>query len=122
MTSITFTIPLPPHEVRNNARCHYRVKAAKIKFYRRLAMYAAREAAGWKKPMWLKASAKVVAFFPTAQRMDPTNLLDALKGPFDGLEDAGIIVNDKNLWPERPVLHTKQTNPRIEITITEETL
>ena len=122
MTSITFTIPLPPHEVRNNARCHYRAKAAKIKFYRRLTMYAAREAAGWKKPMWLKASAKVVAYFPTVQHMDPTNLLDALKGPFDGLEDAGIIVNDRELWPERPVIHTKQTNPRIEITITEETL
>jgi Holliday junction resolvase RusA-like endonuclease len=122
MTSITFTIPLPPHEVRNNARCHYRAKAAKIKHYGTLAMLAAREAAGWKKPMWLKATVKVVAFFPTAQRMDPTNLMDALKGPFDGIERAGIIVNDRELWPERPVIHTKQTNPRIEITVTEETL
>jgi len=36
------------------------------------------------------------------------------------LQDAGVIENDKNLWPERPVIVTKDKNPRVELVITEE--
>lgn len=34
--------------------------------------------------------------------------------------NAGIIANDRGLWPERPVFAKDASNPRIEITITHE--
>ena len=119
MTSLTITIPLPPKEVRNNARVHWTKKARAVKQYRYEAYWAAREAMGIVLN-WKKAKVHITAYFPTARHLDPTNLIDALKPAFDGLEDAGVIVNDKNLWPERPVIVTKDKRPRVELTITQE--
>ena len=123
MTSLTITLPLPPKEVRNNWRGHWAQKAAAVKQYRSqatraawIAVYVERE----KKPMWQKATVQVTAYFPTARHMDPTNIIDALKPAFDGLQDAGVIENDKNLWPLRPVIVLRDKNPRIELTITQE--
>jgi Holliday junction resolvase RusA-like endonuclease len=121
MTSLTITIPLPPKEVRNNWRGHWAKKAAAVKQYRSQAAWAAwREMGSIRWPKWKKASVKVTAYFPTARHLDPTNLIDALKPAFDGLQDAGVIENDKNLWPERPVIVTKDANPRVELVITGE--
>jgi hypothetical protein len=44
----------------------------------------------------------------------------SLKAAEDGIADAGIIVNDRALWPERPVFDKDAKRPRIEITITRE--
>jgi hypothetical protein len=120
MTSLTITIPLPPKEVRNNWRGHWAKKAGAVKQYRLLARFRATTAMGSTKPMWKKASVKVTAYFPTARHLDPTNLIDALKPAFDGLQDAGVIENDKELWPERPMIVTRDKNPRVELTVTEE--
>jgi Holliday junction resolvase RusA-like endonuclease len=120
MSSLTITIPLPPKEVRNNWRGHWAKKAKAVKAYRFEAMFAAIQAIAGNAPFWKKASVRVTAYFPTARHFDPTNLIDALKPAFDGLQDAGVIENDKNLWPERPVIVTKDKNPRVELTITEE--
>lgn len=120
MTSLTITIPLPPKEVRNNARVHWAKKAAAVKQYRFFAKFRATTAMGLTKLGWKKASVKVTAYFPTARHLDPTNLIDALKPAFDGLQDAGVIENDKELWPERPVIVTRDKNPRVELVITDE--
>jgi Holliday junction resolvase RusA-like endonuclease len=120
MTSLTITIPLPPKEVRNNWRGHRAKKATEVKKYRFLTCFRALAAMGQTKLSWKKASVKVTAYFPTARHLDPTNLIDALKPAFDGLQDAGVIENDKNLWPERPVIVTRDVNPRVELVITEE--
>ena len=120
MTSLTITIPLPPKEVRNNARVHWARKASAVKQYRFEAQFQAIQAMGGPAPFWEKAKVHITAYFPTARHMDPSNLIDGLKGAFDGLEDAGVIVNDKNLWPERPVIVTKDKKPRVELTITQE--
>jgi hypothetical protein len=120
MTSLTITIPLPPKEVRNNARVHWAKKAGAVKRYRFQSYFASLDAIPGRRPFWKKASVKVTAYFPTARHLDPTNLIDALKPAFDGLQDAGVIENDKELWPERPVIVTKDKNPRVELTVTEE--
>ena len=120
MTNLTITIPLPPKDVRNNARVHWAKKAAAVKQYRLLARFRATTAMGLTKLGWKKAGVKVTAYFPTARHLDPTNLIDALKPAFDGLQDAGVIENDKELWPERPVIVTRDKNPRVELVITEE--
>jgi crossover junction endodeoxyribonuclease RusA len=120
MTSLTITLPLPPKEVRNNARVHWAKKAKAVKAYRFEAMFAAIQAIAGNAPFWKKAKVHITAYFATARHLDPTNLIDALKPAFDGLQDAGVIENDKNLWPERPVIVTSDKNPRVELVITEE--
>ena len=120
MTSLTITIPLPPKEVRNNWRGHRMQKARAVKQYRTQTHLLSLAQMGMAKHNWKKASVHITAYFPTARHMDPTNLIDALKPAFDGLEDAGVIENDKNLWPERPVIVTKDKRPRVELTITQE--
>jgi Holliday junction resolvase RusA-like endonuclease len=121
MTSITIIIPLPPHAVKPNARCHWRAKATAVKRYRKAAWAAAMGALqGAKPPMWVKAKAHICAFYPTLQRPDPDNLVSSCKSVFDGFADAGIIANDRDLWPERPTISKDKENPRIEITITQE--
>ena len=125
MNSLTITLPIPPHELRNNARCHWAKKAKAVKAYRYMAhmrayMAMTVERGAGRGFLWQKANVQIIAYFPTARHLDPTNLLDALKSAFDGLQDAGVIENDKNLWPLRPVIYTKQKNPRIELTVTQE--
>jgi len=71
-------------------------------------------------PKWIKARMSVQAFFKTRLYPDPTNLMASLKAAEDGIADAGIVANDRGLWPERPTFATDKENPRIEITITEE--
>jgi hypothetical protein len=120
MTSLTITLPLPPKEVRNNWRGHWARKSGAVKQYRFQAHMKALAAMGNQRAGWEKAKVHITAYFPTARHLDPTNLIDALKPAFDGLEDAEVILNDKNLWPERPVIVTRDKNPRVELVITEE--
>jgi Holliday junction resolvase RusA-like endonuclease len=120
MNSLTLTIPLPPPALRNNARVHWAKKSSAVKTYRFQTHMMALKASGGKCPNWKKATVQVTAYFPTARHLDPTNLIDALKSAFDGLQDAGVIENDKDLWPLRPVIVTKDKNPRVELVITEE--
>lgn len=121
MNSITITIPLPPRELSPNARCHWRKKAAKTKQYRLFAWSAALAVTrNQTPPRWLKAKMNVAAYFPTRRFPDPGNLMASLKAAEDGICDAGIVANDRGLWPERPVFAVDKANPRIEITITEE--
>ena len=120
MTSLTISLPLPPKEIRNNARCHWAKKAGAVKQYRFQTHMKALAAMGNEKLRWEKAAVQVTAYFPTARHLDPTNLIDALKPAFDGLQDAEVIVNDKNLWPLRPIIVTRDANPRVELTVSEE--
>ena len=63
----------------------------------------------------------IKAYFKTLRTPDPGNFMSSLKACEDGIEDAGIIANDRGLWPERPEFFKDAGNPRIEITITQET-
>jgi crossover junction endodeoxyribonuclease RusA len=124
MNTLTLTIPLPPPELRNNARVHWSKKARAVKTYRTETCLRAIRAISSNemsdKLAWKKATVQVTAYFPTARHLDPTNLIDALKSAFDGLQDAGVIEDDKDLWPLRPVIVTRDKNPRVELVITEE--
>jgi hypothetical protein len=121
MNSITITLPIPARKLSPNARTHWAEKAKLTKASRRAAYFAALEALNLRKPPgWIKARLGVRAFFKTLNFPDPTNFPLSLKAAIDGIADAGIIANDKGLWPERPVFEKDTGNPRVEITITEE--
>jgi crossover junction endodeoxyribonuclease RusA len=123
MNSITIIIDLPPRMLSPNARCHWAVKAKHVSRYRRhahaaslVALFNAKES----RPCWEKAKLNAKAFFKTKAFPDPSNFMASLKAAEDGIADAGIIVNDRALWPERPVFDKDAKRPRIEITITRE--
>ena len=120
MTSISITIPLPPRCLSPNGRVHWAKKAKATKEHRSAAFWAAKEALDGPPPGWLTASLKVVAYFTTRRMPDPTNFMSSLKAAEDGIADAGIIVNDRALWPERPEFRVDKANPRVELTISAE--
>jgi hypothetical protein len=119
--SITITVALPPKACDPNARLHWAAKSRGVRACRNAACLAAKAALkGQPGPMWEKASVKVEAFFPTARFPDPDNLIARLKATFDGVADAGVVANDRGLWPERPSIAKDKANPRIVLTITPE--
>lgn len=121
MNSITIVIDLPPRMLSPNARCHWAVKAKYVRQYRLHAHAASLVALGEaKRPYWEKAKLNAKAFFKTRGFPDPSNFMASLKAAEDGIADAGIIINDKALWPERPEFDKDWKHPRIEITITRE--
>jgi crossover junction endodeoxyribonuclease RusA len=121
MTSITITIPIPDKRLSPNARVHWAAKGRLTRLSRSGAELVAKSALkGAPPPKWAKCRANVTAYFRTKAHPDPDNLIARMKSVFDGFEDAGIVADDKGLWPERPIIGKDAKNPRIEITITEE--
>lgn len=121
VTSFTVTVPIPTAKLSHNGRVHWRVRAKLVKAARESAKLDALAALrGQHPPQWDKAKLEVRAFWKTLNMPDPTNLMDRLKSTIDGICDAGIVVDDANLWPERPVITKDAKNPRIELTISPE--
>ena len=121
MTSITIILPIPARKLSPNARVHWAEKAKLTRAARKAAYFAALEALNLRKPPgWSKARLDVKAFFKTRNFPDPDNLTASMKSSIDGIADAGIILDDKSLWPERPVFEKDASNPRVELTITGE--
>jgi crossover junction endodeoxyribonuclease RusA len=120
MNSITITLPLPDKSLSPNARVHWRKKSVAVKAYRQTAWIAAFKASNGRSLHWQKARYKAVFYWPNARCRDPDNAIASIKSALDGIADAGVVINDSVLWPERPEFHTDTENPRLELTITSE--
>lgn len=106
----------------NAQTIHWAVKAKAVKAARTAAKKEAeRVLEGAPPPRWEKAKL-VVTFFllPKHRGQDPTNAIYSLKAYIDGLEDAGIVKNDRGLFPERPRFVKTDRMPRVELEITNE--
>lgn len=119
--SVTITLDVPARDLSPNARCHWRkkAKARQVQRYSAGLMAFALTVKDDKKK-WDKASILVRWFSRTANglRLDSDNIIGSLKGAIDGLEDAGLLLNDLGVtWlpPERAV---DKANPRIELVVT----
>jgi hypothetical protein len=122
VNSLTFQLPIPDAKLRTRNTVGSLggriVKARMTKAARVLAKAEAlRVLDGEPGPMWKKAGAKVVLFHLAARTMDPDNFIASLKAYFDGICDAGVVANDRGLWPERPEYRRTDKFPRVEITI-----
>ena len=71
-------------------------------------------------PRWVKARYWVTVFHVSPQVRDFDNVTAAIKGYIDGMADAGVIKNDRDLYPERPRRERVERMPRIEISIEED--
>lgn len=118
LRELTITILLPPKELSPNARCHWAKKAKAVKRYRELAHGCTLEAlAGRRKPRWKSAEVVIRGYFPTARKPDADNFLAALKAAFDGIVDAGVLVDDNGLFLTIEPLQVDRERPRVELVI-----
>jgi Holliday junction resolvase RusA-like endonuclease len=118
VNSITITIPIPHRALSPNARTHWATKAKKVKAARGVAWWYAKVDADWTPTHWPNAISTVVWYAKTATHPDPDNALAMLKPYFDGMADAGVLANDRNL-AHNPIRFEKdRANPRVQITIT----
>jgi Holliday junction resolvase RusA-like endonuclease len=118
VNSITITIPIPHRSLSPNARTHWATKAKKVKAARRCARWYAQIDSELGVTNWTNAISTVVWYAKTATHPDPDNALAMLKPYFDGLADAGVLANDRNL-AHNPIRFDKdKANPRVELTIT----
>ncbi len=119
MNSITITIGIPHRSLSANARTHWATKAKKVKAARGVAYwYAVEDSSRCQRQRWTNAISTVVWYAKTATHPDPDNALAMLKPYFDGLADAGVLANDRNL-AHNPIRFEKdRANPRVQITIT----
>lgn len=125
---LTFEVSLPYRALGQNSRGHWRRKASFTAAYRQEAALVAASAIreqGWTPP----ASATVALEYGTKggravqryQPRDEANAIDAFKAGYDGLVDAGVVVDDS-----RKHLHiggisiTRDWGPGVRVTVTEE--
>jgi len=118
--AITITLPLPDKSLSPNARVHWAKKSKVVKAYRAAAFLASFAATKGQRLGWHNATYKAAFHWPNARRRDADNAIASIKSALDGIADAGVVLNDSGLWPERPTFTTDRDNPRIEITITHE--
>lgn len=119
LTRLTLQLPLPSPVLSPNTRSHWAVKAKAVKAARTAAfLESKRVLEGRTAPRWKKARI-TAAFFLAGRRKtpDPDNAIAALKAYQDGAADAGIVENDRVLWPGRPSFTFVERMPRVEITI-----
>lgn len=95
-------LSLPPEGTNPNARSHWRKKAEHVAEYRMEAkLVAINELNRMKivKPRWSDSTVQVTYVHKTKAFRDRDNIIASMKSAFDGLQDAGVLVNDYELLP-----------------------
>jgi crossover junction endodeoxyribonuclease RusA len=116
MNGYTITLPIPNRVLSPNARSHWRVVA---KAKAALRLHAKCVATVSDPPQWKRARVVVEWFTKTKRRPDEDNARSSLKAAFDGLQDAGILHNDRGLEHGPMVFAVDKANPRVVLTVTE---
>ena len=122
---LTIELPLPPQELRPNWRGHWAAKARKTKEYRSRAKWAAiRELGELGDPGDLvnhlpvdQASVRITMLNKTARKMDQDNLIASCKAAMDGLTDAGVWSDDRDVTILSPIRAKDKDNPRLILEI-----
>lgn len=114
---LRITFPIPPRVLSPNARTHWAVKAKATKYLRQSVCVLAREANAGKSSKWMSATCKVLWYAKTRRRMDRDNCLAMLKAAFDGLVDAGVLVDDCGLTHLPLEIHHDAKQPRVELLV-----
>ncbi|HWL54289.1 MAG TPA: hypothetical protein VNQ90_17750 [Chthoniobacteraceae bacterium] len=120
--TVTIILPLPAKRLSPNCVVATRggrfAKASAVKRYRAMAKEAV-EAACVETGPWERALATVTFFWPDNRRRDEDNAVASLKAAYDGIVDAGLIVDDnsRHLRREMPVFAIDRASPRVEIVV-----
>jgi Holliday junction resolvase RusA-like endonuclease len=117
--SVTITIGIPHKALSPNARPHFMARAGVVSRARRAAFIRGTIVTVAGAPEWTNAISTVVWYTKTKRRPDADNALAMLKPTFDGLADAGVLANDRNLAHNPIRFEVDRSNPRVEVTISE---
>lgn len=123
---LTLELPHPGNACNPNARAHHMVKAKAVKKMREaaqiMAFYELRKVNA-NPPRWERAEVQATFYRPgkLAKRMDDDNCISSLKGVCDGLQDAGLILNDSGLrhLPPIQVIGDEATERKLVLVIRE---
>lgn len=99
---LLIVLGMPHKALSPNARAHWAAKSKQVKHARIEAKFSAISAmnrAGCKNFPLASATVKATFHFKTNRRRDRDNLQGSLKAVFDGLADAGMVVNDSQFTP-----------------------
>jgi crossover junction endodeoxyribonuclease RusA len=115
-------LPLPTPALQPNSRAHWIVKARETKQYRQRAMLEARSILphDWQ-PMEY-ATVQCVFTFAQRRRRDGDNLLASMKAAYDGLRDAGVVVDDCRFTHLPVLVNSQRGAPSVCVKITEQPL
>lgn len=110
-------LPLPTRALSPNGRAHYQEKARKVAAYRAQAKRAASPQVFG--PPWERVTARATFFHKVRRRRDDVNHLAMLKPAYDGIVDAGLIVDDdsEHLRTLGASFEIDKHNPRVELLI-----
>lgn len=121
--TVSLVLPLPPSVLSPNRpvfsmRGRF-AKAAAAKKLKRLAIEAVKEAQVDSGP-WGLASVAATFYHKADNRRDPDNFMAMLKAAYDGLKEAGLIVDDdwRHLCREEPQFRIDKASPRVELVVT----
>ncbi len=121
--SVTIILPLPPAVLSPNRPAGTRggrfARAAAAKRYRRLARCAAEDTQITTGP-WECATVSAAFYHKTARRRDDVNHLAMLKSAYDGVVDAGLLMDDdsEHLTTLPARFEIDRDCPRVELTFT----
>jgi crossover junction endodeoxyribonuclease RusA len=90
-------LPIPHKCLSPNARSHWAVTMKHKKAARAEAYYQARIGLKTAPPRWTKATVKITWYSKTARHPDADNALASCKAYWDGLQDAGVVANDRGI-------------------------
>lgn len=113
MNTVTIEIPWPGKYNDPNSRPpHWSIKSREVREARSRAHLACLQA-GDCGQLWKRARVFVTAYHKTKRFRDPQNIIAMLKATVDGVEDAGVLLDDTGLeWG--PVTRLKdKDNPRV---------
>lgn len=120
--SVLIVLPLPPRELSPNkppgSRGGRMRKARLVAGYRLKARKAA-EAEGVESGPWGLVSVHATFYHRQRRKRDDVNHLASLKAAYDGLVDAGLLVDDdsEHLRTLTPAFAVDKHHPRVELRI-----
>lgn len=119
MNRIVIDLPIPPKAAHpNKSARNWRAKAGAKQTQRHTSKLIAMCYMRTSKLQFPWKRAKCQAHFVVATKHDEDNLVHWLKATFDGLQDAGLIVNDSGLTHERPTQVSKRDKTKHGVTLT----
>ncbi len=122
---LTITLRQPPRVLHPNGRTRkHRYRWSEARKMRNLACamatVAIRECFGGVPPRWERAVVAVTVYYGLGQkRMDADNIIGWCKAIFDGLQDAEVYGNDRNISFDDPRHERDRTRPRVMIEVRE---
>jgi len=121
---LTVTIPTPPRRLgQNGPQRNWRYKARLRKDQRQDAGIAALDAmnrAGLRKVVFAQCTIQPVWYRKNRRgQLDGDNANSMIKGAIDGLADAGVVANDRDVRLLPPRFEFGSDDPRVELVITD---